>query len=73
MTMDEAGYFVIILLKYKGVVNLEHYAYDNSLLRVVEGPTVRGQFTIRFCKKIKICSTVALHMDPLGRIFFKFI
>lgn len=42
VTMDKAGYFVIIPLKDKGVINVEHYAYDNSLLRVVEGATARA-------------------------------
>lgn len=40
--MDKAGYFVIIPLTDKGVINVEHYAYDNSLLRVVEGATARA-------------------------------
>jgi tetrahydromethanopterin S-methyltransferase subunit A len=37
--MDKAGYFVIIPLADRGVINVEHYAYDNSLLRVIEGTT----------------------------------
>ena len=45
--MDKAGYFVIVPLTDKGVVNVEHYAYDNSLLRVIEGATARAiYFTI---------------------------
>jgi tetrahydromethanopterin S-methyltransferase subunit A len=40
--MDKAGYFVIIRLADKGVINVEHYAYDNSLLRVIEGTTARA-------------------------------
>jgi len=40
--MDKAGYFVIIPLADKGVINVEHYAYDNSLLRVIEGTTARA-------------------------------
>ncbi|HLO33653.1 MAG TPA: DUF4346 domain-containing protein [Anaerolineales bacterium] len=39
--MDKAGYFVIVPLVGKGVINIEHYAYDNSLLRVIEGTTAR--------------------------------
>ena len=45
--MDKAGYFVIVPLTDKGVINVEHYAYDNSLLTVVEGTTARAiYFTI---------------------------
>lgn len=45
--MDKAGYFVIVPLTDKGVINVEHYAYDNSLLRVIEGATARAiYFTI---------------------------
>ena len=39
--MDAAGYFVIVPLADKGIVNVEHYAYDNTLLRVIEGATAR--------------------------------
>ncbi len=42
VTMDKAGYFVIIPLADKGIINVEHYAYDNSLLRVIEGETTRA-------------------------------
>jgi len=40
--MDKAGYFVIVPLVGKGVINVEHYDYDNSLLRVIEGTTARA-------------------------------
>jgi len=40
--MDKAGYFVITPLAQRGVITVEHYAYDNTLLRVVEGPTARA-------------------------------
>ena len=40
--MDKAGYFVIIPLTDKGVINVEHYTYDNSLLRVIEGTAARA-------------------------------
>lgn len=40
--MDKAGYFVIVPLPDKGVINVEHYAYDNSLLQVIEGTTARA-------------------------------
>jgi tetrahydromethanopterin S-methyltransferase subunit A len=40
--MDKAGYFVIIPLVDKCVINVEYYAYDNSLLQVIEGTTARA-------------------------------
>ena len=39
--MDAAGYFVIVPVADKGIVNVQHYAYDNTLLRVIEGATAR--------------------------------
>ncbi len=41
VSMDKAGYFVIVPLIDRGIINVEHYAYDNSLLRVIEGATAR--------------------------------
>jgi tetrahydromethanopterin S-methyltransferase subunit A len=43
--MDKAGYFVIIPLVDKGVINVEHYDYDNTLLRVIEGTNARAIYT----------------------------
>lgn len=40
--MDTAGYFVIVPLPDKEVINVEHYGYDNSLLAVLEGTTARA-------------------------------
>jgi tetrahydromethanopterin S-methyltransferase subunit A len=40
--MDRAGYFVIVPLSNKEVINVEHYDYDNSLIRTVEGATARA-------------------------------
>lgn len=45
--MDTAGYFVVVPLADRGVIHVEHYAYDNALLRVIEGETART-----------ICSTI---------------
>ena len=42
VTMDRAGYFVIVALADKGVINVEHYSYDNSLLRIIEGTNARA-------------------------------
>lgn len=39
--MDRAGYFVIMPLAGRRVINVEHYAYDNTLLHVVEGADAR--------------------------------
>jgi tetrahydromethanopterin S-methyltransferase subunit A len=35
--LDEAGYFVILPLRDKGIISVEHYATDNRLLRIIEG------------------------------------
>ena len=45
VTMDKAGYFVIIPLADKGIISVEHYAYDNSLLRTIEGKTARAIYS----------------------------
>jgi len=39
--LDKAGYFVIVPLPEKNIINVEHYAYNNTLLRVIEGSTAR--------------------------------
>lgn len=41
VTLDRAGYFVIMPLRDRGIINIEHYAYDNKLLRVIEGTSAR--------------------------------
>ncbi|MCG3211739.1 MAG: hypothetical protein FOGNACKC_05385 [Anaerolineae bacterium] len=40
--LDKAGYFVILPLARQGLINVEHYNYDNSLLRIIEGKTARS-------------------------------
>ncbi len=40
--MDRAGYFVIIPQQDKGIITVEHYSYDNRLLRVIEGKNARS-------------------------------
>ena len=42
--MDKAGYFVILPLGARGVIAVEHYAYDDTLLRVVEGANARALY-----------------------------
>ncbi len=39
--LDSAGYFVIIPSKKKNVIAVEHYSYDNRLLRTIEGTNSR--------------------------------
>ncbi len=40
--MDKAGYFVILPLADKDIITVEHYAYDNALLRTVQGANARA-------------------------------
>ena len=39
--MDKAGYFVILPQPDTGNILVEHYSYDNTLLRVIEGQDAR--------------------------------
>lgn len=39
--LDRAGYFVIVPLPKRGMINVEHYDYDNNLLHVLEGTSSR--------------------------------
>jgi len=39
--LDKAGYFVIIPSKETGIITVEHYSYDNKLLRTIEGKNSR--------------------------------
>ena len=40
--MDKAGYFVIIPRPEKKIISVEHYSYDNKLLRVIEGKDAKS-------------------------------
>jgi tetrahydromethanopterin S-methyltransferase subunit A len=44
VTLDRAGYFVILPLPERGVINVEQYSYDNVLLRVLEGTSARALY-----------------------------
>ncbi len=44
VVMDKAGYFVIVPLADRQVINVEHYAYDDTLLHVIEGSTARAVY-----------------------------
>lgn len=40
--LDKAGYFVIIPQSNKKVITVEHYSYNNQLLRIIEGTDTRS-------------------------------
>lgn len=40
--IDKSGYFVIIPQPEKGIIVVEHYSYDDKLLRVIEGGDARS-------------------------------
>ncbi len=40
--IDKAGYFVIIPQPEKKIITVEHYSYDNKLLRIIEGKDARS-------------------------------
>jgi tetrahydromethanopterin S-methyltransferase subunit A len=42
--MDKAGYFVVVPLSDRQVINVEHYAFDDTLLHVVEGTSARALY-----------------------------
>lgn len=42
--MDKAGYFVVLPVAERGVINVEHYGYDNTLLHIIEGPNARALY-----------------------------
>ena len=42
VTMDKAGYFVILPKLDQKMISVEHYSYDNTLLRVIEGTNARA-------------------------------
>jgi tetrahydromethanopterin S-methyltransferase subunit A len=46
VVMDKAGYFVILPLADQRVLHVEHYAYDNTLLRVIDGANARSVYTM---------------------------
>ncbi len=43
--LDRAGYFVIIPEPKKGTIAVEHYSYDNTLLRVIQGKDARSIYS----------------------------
>lgn len=43
--MDRAGYFVILPQPEKKIIVVEHYSYDNSLLRVIRGKNAKSIYS----------------------------
>ena len=42
--LDKAGYFVIVPIADRGVINVEYYDYDNRLLQIIEGTDSRDLY-----------------------------
>lgn len=42
--LDKAGYFVVLPVVERNLINVEHYAYDNTLLHIIEGPNARSLY-----------------------------
>jgi hypothetical protein len=40
--LDRAGYFVVIPQRERGIIVIEHYSYDDTLLRSIEGHDARS-------------------------------
>lgn len=45
LKMDKAGYFVIIPSPEKKIIVVEHYAYDNKLLHIIEGKDAQSIYS----------------------------
>lgn len=66
--LDKAGYFVIIPSKKNGNILVEHYSYDNKLLRNIEGDNSRDlYFTIIANKWVTELSHAAYLGKELAR------
>jgi len=66
--LDKAGYFVIIPSKKNGIILVEHYSYENKLLRKIEGATGRDiYFTIIENKWVSELSHAAYLGKELAR------
>ncbi len=42
VVLDKAGYFVIVPIADSGLISVEHYAYDNTLLHSLAGREARS-------------------------------
>jgi tetrahydromethanopterin S-methyltransferase subunit A len=66
--LDKAGYFVILPSKKNGTILVEHYSYENKLLRKIEGKTGRDiYFTIIDNKWVSELSHAAYLGKELAR------
>ena len=66
--LDKAGYFVIIPSKETGIITVEHYSYDNKLLRIIEGKNSRDvYFTLINNKWITDMAHAAYMGKELGK------
>lgn len=66
--LDKAGYFVILPSKKNGTILVEHYSYENRLLRKIEGKTGRDiYFTIIDNKWVSELSHAAYLGKELAR------
>ncbi len=66
--LDKAGYFVILPSKKNGSILVEHYSYDNKLLRKIEGKSSRDVYlTIINNKWVKELSHAAYLGKELAR------
>ncbi len=66
--LDPAGYFVIYPMIEQGIIHVEHYSYDNRLLRTLESSSPRALY-------LKIIEegwvTEMSHAAYLGKEFMK--
>jgi tetrahydromethanopterin S-methyltransferase subunit A len=42
--LDPAGYFVVYPIAERGILHVEHYAYDNRLLHTLESASPRALY-----------------------------
>ncbi len=50
IALDKSGYFVVVPQADRGVINVEHYDYDNTLLHIVEGQSGRALYATIIAK-----------------------
>ncbi len=44
MKLDPAGYFVVYPIADRKIIHVEHYAYDNRLLHILESASPRALY-----------------------------
>lgn len=66
--LDRAGYFVILPSRKTRIITVEHYSYDNKLLRIIEGKDSREiYFTLINNKWVTDMAHAAYMGKELGR------